>query len=49
MDPTTGHPVGGLLGVLRKGFAYAQVGRPAAKFGPMMAFPPANPNLTEVV
>ena len=49
MDPTTGHPVGGLLGVLRKGFTYAQVGRPAAKFGPMLAFPPANPNLTEVV
>ncbi|MFL9654857.1 type I restriction endonuclease subunit R [Streptomyces sp. PB17] len=49
MDPTTGHPVGGLLGVLRKGFTYAQVGRPAAKFGPMMAFPPANPNLTEVI
>jgi type I restriction enzyme R subunit len=49
MDPTTGHPVGGLLGVLRKGFTYAQVGRPAARFGPMMAFPPANPNLTEVV
>ena len=49
MDPTTGHPVGGLLGVLRKGFSYAQIGRPAAKFGPMMAFPPANPNLAEVV
>lgn len=49
MDTTTGHPVGGLLGVLRKGFSYAQIGRPAAKFGPMMAFPPANPNLTEVV
>lgn len=49
MDPTTGHPVGGLLGVLRKGFSYAQIGRPAARFGPMMAFPPANPNLTEVV
>lgn len=49
MDPTTGHPVGGLLGVLRKGFAYAQIGRPTAKFGPMMAFPPANPNLLEVV
>ncbi|CCQ13373.1 MULTISPECIES: type I restriction endonuclease subunit R [Nocardiaceae] len=49
MDSTTGHPVGGLLGVLRKGFNYAQVGRPAAKFGPMMEFPPANPNLTEVV
>ncbi|WP_397519376.1 type I restriction endonuclease, partial [Rhodococcus pyridinivorans] len=49
MDPTTGHPVGGLLGVLRKGFTYAQVGRPTAKFGPMMEFPPANPDLTEVV
>lgn len=49
MDPTTGHPMGGLLGVLRKGFNYAQVGRPAAKFGPMMAFPPANPKLTEVL
>ncbi|MGA4802545.1 type I restriction endonuclease subunit R [Streptomyces lavendulocolor] len=49
MDPTTGHPVGGLLGVLRKGFCYAQIGRPTAKFGPLMAFPPANPNLTEVV
>ncbi|MFI7590230.1 type I restriction endonuclease subunit R [Micromonospora sp. NPDC049359] len=49
MDPTTGHPVGGLLGVLRKGFSYAQIGRPAAKFGPIMAFPPANPNLIEVV
>ncbi|WP_020670247.1 type I restriction endonuclease subunit R [Amycolatopsis nigrescens] len=49
MDATTGHPVGGLLGVLRKGFTYAQVGRPAAKFGPMMEFPPANPNLAEVV
>src|SRR5699024_1789133 len=49
MDPNTGHPVGGLLGVLRRGFHYAQVGRPAAMFGPMMEFPPANPNLTEVV
>ena len=48
MDPTTGYPVGGLLGVLRKGFSYAQVGRPTAKFGAMMAFPPANPQLTEV-
>ena len=45
---TTGKPVGGLLGVLRTGFTYAQVGRPAAKFGPMMEFPPANPQLTEV-
>ena len=43
-----GHPVGGLLGMLRRGFAYAQVGRPSAKFGPMMEFPPANPHLTSV-
>ncbi|WJZ68555.1 type I restriction endonuclease subunit R [Kocuria rosea] len=49
MDPTTGHPVGGLLGVLRKGFMYAQVGRPVAKFGAMVEFPPANPNLTDVL
>lgn len=48
-DPTTGYPVGGLLGVLRQGFSYAQIGRPKAKFGAMMAFPPANPQLTEVV
>lgn len=49
MNKATGHPIGGLLGVLRSGFTYAQVGRPAAKFGPLMAFPPANPNLTEVI
>jgi type I restriction enzyme R subunit len=48
MDPTTGQPTGGLLGVLRRGFSYAQVGRAAAKFGPMMEFPPANPDLTGV-
>lgn len=47
-DPTSGRPVGGLLGVLRTGFNYAQVGRPSAKFGPMMEFPPANPSLTDV-
>ena len=45
---TAGKPVGGLLGVLRTGFTYAQVGRPAAKFGPMMEFPPVNPELIEV-
>lgn len=49
MDPLTGHPVGGLLGVLRRGFTYAQVSRPAAKFGPMMEFPPENPNLLSVI
>lgn len=48
MDPITGHPTGGLLGVLRKGFSFAQVGHPTAKFGPLMAFPPANPNLLSV-
>ena len=45
---TTGKPVGGLLGVLRTGFTYAQVGRPAAKFGPMIVFPPARPELIDV-
>lgn len=49
MDPISGHPVGGLLGVLRKGFKYSQVGRSTATFGPLMAFPPANPQLTSVV
>ena len=49
MDINTGRPVGGLLGVLRNGFTFAQSGRPAAKFGPMMEFPPANPDLTSVV
>ena len=49
MDPITGHPVGGLLGVLRRGFTYAQVGRSAAKFGPLMEFPPENPNLASVI
>lgn len=49
MDQNSGDPVGGLLGVLRSGFTYAQTGRPAAKFGPMVTFPPANPYLDEVV
>ncbi|WP_427869572.1 type I restriction endonuclease subunit R [Leucobacter luti] len=49
MDPITGHPVGGLLGVLRRGFKYAQIGRPAATFGPLMEFPPENSNLLSVI
>ncbi|SDQ22380.1 type I restriction endonuclease subunit R [Leucobacter chromiiresistens] len=49
MDPITGHPVGGLLGVLRRGFKFAQIGRPAASFGPLMEFPPENPNLLRVL
>lgn len=49
MDPITGHPVGGLLGVLRRGFKFAQIGRPAASFGPLMEFPPENPNLLSVI
>ena len=48
IDTTTGKTVGGLLGVLRTGFSYAQVGRPAAKFGPMIVFPPARPELIDV-
>ena len=47
-DTTTGATVGGLLGVLRTGFTYAQVGRPAATFGPMMVFPPVDPELTDI-
>lgn len=49
MDPISGHPVGGLLGMVRKGFKYSQVGRPTATFGPLMAFPPANPQLISVM
>lgn len=49
MDPISGHPVGGLLGLLRKGFKYSQVGRSTATFGPFVAFPPANPQLSSVV
>lgn len=48
IDTTTGKTVGGLLGVLRTGFTYAQVGHPAAKFGPMIVFPPARPELIDV-
>ena len=48
IDTTTGKTVGGLLGVLRTGFTYAQVGRPAAKFGPMIVFPPARPEPIDV-
>ena len=48
IDTTTGKTVGGLLGVMRTGFTYAQVGRPAAKFGPMIVFPPARPELIDV-
>ena len=48
IDTTTGKTVGGLLGVLRTGFTYAQVGRPVAKFGPMIIFPPARPELIDV-
>lgn len=45
-DPRTGRTVGGLLGTLREGFKYAQVGARSASFGPLVAFPPANPLLT---
>lgn len=48
VDPRTGRVCGGLIGVLRNGFHYAQVGRPAAHFEKMMEFTPANPNLVDV-
>ncbi|MGP5704050.1 type I restriction endonuclease subunit R [Glutamicibacter arilaitensis] len=45
MSAKTGDPMGGLLGVLRRGFDYAQTGRQAANFGPLAAFPPENPHV----
>lgn len=48
IDPQTKRERNGLLGVLRTGFDYAQAGRPAAKFGPLTAFAPANPLLVKV-
>lgn len=48
VDSMTGKEKNGLLGVLRSGFEYAQTGRPAARFGPLASFKPANPALTKV-
>lgn len=42
-DAQTGRIRGGLLGTLREGFKYAQPNARSATFGPMVAFPPANP------
>ncbi|HAT1132916.1 type I restriction endonuclease subunit R [Corynebacterium striatum] len=42
-DAQTGRIRGGLLGTLREGFKYAQTNARSATFGPMVAFPPANP------
>lgn len=42
-DAQTGRIRGGLLGTLREGFKYAQTNARSAAFGPMVAFPPANP------
>ena len=42
-----GHIQGGLLGVLRHGFAYAKVGSPTARFGGMAAFRPASVHLVD--
>lgn len=49
VDPNTYRERGGLLGVLRSGFDYVASGRPAAKFGPMVEFPPENPLLTDSI
>jgi type I restriction enzyme R subunit len=46
IDPNTFRERNGLLGVLRLGFDHGASGRPAAKFGPMVEFPPENPLLT---
>ncbi len=40
LDPNTGNPVGGLLGVLKTGFKYVRRGGNTAQFGKMMEFPP---------
>lgn len=39
----TGQPTAGLLHILHSGFTYSRPGRPLAKFGPMVAFPPEDP------
>ncbi|PND53879.1 type I restriction endonuclease subunit R [Rhodococcus sp. ENV425] len=46
VDPNTFKERGGLLGVVRTGFDYVASGRPAAKFGSLVEFPPENPLLT---
>ena len=45
INRTSGTIAGGLLGVLRSGFSHAQMGRPSAKFGGMVAFQPSNPQI----
>lgn len=46
---TKGGSSGGLMGVIRDGFDYMHMATgKKAKFGPMVAFPPANPVLTDV-
>ncbi|MGC0252601.1 type I restriction endonuclease subunit R [Pseudactinotalea sp. Z1748] len=47
VDPNTFRERNGLLGVLRTGFDYIAPGRPAAKFGGMVEFPPENPLLIQ--
>lgn len=45
-DRSKGGSKGGLLGTLRNGWSHLFPGRGTAKFGPMVAFPPANPDIT---
>lgn len=49
VDKSSGGVSTGLLGVLRRGFKYTQIGHGTAVFGPMAAFYPANPMLTSAV
>ena len=49
VDAKKGTPRGGLLGVLHTGYRHSQIGHAAANFGPMVAFPPENPNITSAV
>src|SRR5699024_3847049 len=49
VDAKKGTLRGGLLGALHTGYRHSQIGQAAANFGPMVAFPPENPNITSAV
>src|SRR5699024_2060866 len=49
VDAKKGTLRGGLLGALHTGYRHSQIGHAAANFGPMVAFPPENPNITSAV
>ena len=49
MDPTTGHPSAGCSACCARASPTRRSAGPPRSSAPMMEFPPANPNLTEVV